>query len=63
MVYNTEAHIWILELLLFRGDLGKELAEFDSAPALSPRKTSRVSQQIMDGLENLMVSNNITEGP
>ncbi|XP_066997352.2 phosphatidylinositol 3-kinase regulatory subunit alpha isoform X2 [Anabrus simplex] len=41
VVYNTEAHIRIMELLLLHGDWGEKLPEFASAPALPPRKVSR----------------------
>lgn len=42
VVYNTEAHIRIMEFLLLYGDWGERLPEFASAPALPPRKVSRV---------------------
>lgn len=42
VVYNTEAHIRIMELLLLRCDWGEQLPEFASAPAVPPRKLSRM---------------------
>ncbi|GLH08299.1 Phosphatidylinositol-3-kinase p85 alpha [Gryllus bimaculatus] len=45
VVYNTEAHIRIMELLLLHGDWGEKLPEFASAPALPPRK---VNEKLMD---------------
>ncbi|XP_075219878.1 phosphatidylinositol 3-kinase regulatory subunit alpha isoform X2 [Lycorma delicatula] len=42
VVYNTEAHIRIMELLLLYGEWGEKLPEFASAPALPPRKISRI---------------------
>ncbi|XP_024940412.1 phosphatidylinositol 3-kinase regulatory subunit alpha isoform X5 [Cephus cinctus] len=41
VVYNTEAHIRIMELLLLHGDWNERLPEFASAPQLPPRKVSR----------------------
>ncbi|CAH0394038.1 unnamed protein product [Bemisia tabaci] len=41
IVYNTETHMRIIEMLLFYGDWGEKLPEFASAPALPPRKVSR----------------------
>ncbi|XP_011307012.1 uncharacterized protein Pi3K21B [Fopius arisanus] len=41
VVYNTEAHIRIMELLLLHGNWGERLPEFASAPQLPPRKVSR----------------------
>lgn len=41
VVYNTESHIRIMELLLLHGKWGEKLPEFASAPALPPRKVSR----------------------
>ncbi|XP_063994479.1 uncharacterized protein LOC135172035 isoform X1 [Diachasmimorpha longicaudata] len=41
VVYNTEVHIRIMELLLLHGDWGERLPEFASAPQLPPRKVSR----------------------
>ncbi|XP_022189203.2 phosphatidylinositol 3-kinase regulatory subunit alpha isoform X2 [Nilaparvata lugens] len=43
VVYNTESHIRIMELLLLHGDWGEKLPEFASAPALPPRKLSRLA--------------------
>lgn len=42
VVYNTEAHIRIMELLLLNCDWGVKLPEFASAPAVPPRKVSRM---------------------
>uniref|UniRef100_T1J1N3 Phosphatidylinositol 3-kinase regulatory subunit alpha n=1 Tax=Strigamia maritima TaxID=126957 RepID=T1J1N3_STRMM len=58
VVYNTEAHVRILELLLLRGDWGEVIPEFDSAPALPPRKTSRVFLPSVDGLDFTSLNNN-----
>ncbi|XP_047101882.1 phosphatidylinositol 3-kinase regulatory subunit alpha [Schistocerca piceifrons] len=41
VVYNTESHIRIMELLLLNGKWGEKLPEFASAPTLPPRKVSR----------------------
>jgi phosphoinositide-3-kinase regulatory subunit len=43
VVYNTEAHIRIMELLLMYGEWGESLPEFATAPVLPPRKPSRAS--------------------
>lgn len=40
IVYNTEPHVRIIELLLFHGDWNERMPEFNSAPALPPRKPS-----------------------
>lgn len=40
IVYNAEAHVRIIELLLFHGDWNEQMPEFNSAPALPPRKPS-----------------------
>ncbi|KAJ8941429.1 hypothetical protein NQ318_016061 [Aromia moschata] len=42
VVYNTQAHNRIVELLLLHCDWGEKLSEFASAPAIPPRKVSRV---------------------
>lgn len=42
IVYNTQAHNRIIELLLLNGDWGEKLPEFASAPAIPPRKVSRM---------------------
>lgn len=42
IVYNTPEHIRIMELLLLNGDWGEKLPEFITAPALPPRKSSRI---------------------
>lgn len=42
VVYNTEAHMRIMELLLLNCDWGESLPEFASAPAVPPRKVSRM---------------------
>lgn len=42
-VYNTPEHIKIMELLLLNGDWQVKLPEFESAPALPPRKSSRIA--------------------
>lgn len=43
IVYNTPEHIRIMELLLLNGDWGVKLPDFVSAPALPPRKSSRIA--------------------
>nr|CAH7740139.1 unnamed protein product [Callosobruchus chinensis] len=40
VVYNTQAHNRIVELLLLSCDWGEKLPEFASAPAIPPRKVS-----------------------
>lgn len=42
VVYNTQAHNRIVELLLLYYDWGEKLPEFASAPAIPPRKVSRI---------------------
>lgn len=41
IVYNTENHLRIMELLLYKLDWKEKLPEFLSTPAVPPRKTSR----------------------
>ncbi|XP_065082145.1 phosphatidylinositol 3-kinase regulatory subunit alpha isoform X2 [Ochlerotatus camptorhynchus] len=41
IVYNTENHLRIMELLLYKVDWNEMLPEFASAPAVPPRKISR----------------------
>ncbi|XP_055616138.1 uncharacterized protein LOC129762158 [Toxorhynchites rutilus septentrionalis] len=41
IVYNTENHLRIIELLLYKLDWNKKLPEFLSAPAVPQRKISR----------------------
>ncbi|XP_055630885.1 phosphatidylinositol 3-kinase regulatory subunit alpha isoform X2 [Toxorhynchites rutilus septentrionalis] len=41
IVYNTENHLRIMELLLYKLDWKEKLPEFLSAPAVPPRKISR----------------------
>lgn len=43
IVYNTPEHIRIMELLLLNGDWRVTLPDFISAPALPPRKSSRIA--------------------
>lgn len=43
IVYNTPEHIRIMELLLLNGDWGVKLPDFVCAPALPPRKSSRIA--------------------
>lgn len=43
IVYNTPEHIRIMELLLLNGDWQVKLPDFISAPALPPRKSSRIA--------------------
>lgn len=43
VVYNTQHHNRITELLLLKGQWGETLPEFLSAPAIPPRKMSRCS--------------------
>jgi phosphoinositide-3-kinase regulatory subunit alpha/beta/delta len=42
IVYNTPEHIRIMEILLLHGDWQVKLPEFVCAPALPPRKISRI---------------------
>jgi phosphoinositide-3-kinase regulatory subunit alpha/beta/delta len=42
VVYNMEAHIRIMELLLLHGPWGEPLPQFASPPLLPPRKPSRM---------------------
>lgn len=46
MVYNTQAHNRIIELLLLHCDWGEVIPEFASAPAIPPRKVSRMGSNI-----------------
>jgi phosphoinositide-3-kinase regulatory subunit len=46
VVYNTEAHIRIMELLLVHGEWGESLPEFSSVPSLPPRKVSSINTVI-----------------
>nr|CAD7401919.1 unnamed protein product [Timema cristinae] len=48
VVYNTEAHIRVMEMLLLYGEWGEKLPEFASAPALPPRKVSRHHPPIVE---------------
>lgn len=48
VVYNTEAHIRIMEILLLKEDWGEVLPEFDTAPAIPPRRPSKASQYIVE---------------
>ena len=48
VVYNTEAHIRIMELLVLHGEWGVQLPEFASPPALPPRKVSRVTPAMLE---------------
>lgn len=48
MVYSTETHIRIMEMLLLHGQWGEKLPEFVSAPALPPRKISRVAPPLTE---------------
>ncbi|KAG8197034.1 hypothetical protein JTE90_004303 [Oedothorax gibbosus] len=50
IVYNTEAHIRVVELLLLKGKWGEHMPNFDSAPALPPRRISKVSQPFPDSM-------------
>ncbi|KAK9507473.1 hypothetical protein O3M35_007325 [Rhynocoris fuscipes] len=46
VVYNTESHIRIMELLLKHGEWGESLPEFSTVPSLPPRGvTANVSSQ------------------
>lgn len=42
VVYNTQAHNKIVEILLLKCDWGEKLPEFAAAPAIPPRKVSRM---------------------
>ncbi|KAJ8918757.1 hypothetical protein NQ315_015077 [Exocentrus adspersus] len=46
VVYNTQAHNRIVELLLLSCDWGEKLPEFASAPAIPPRKVSRMGSNV-----------------
>nr|XP_023018059.1 phosphatidylinositol 3-kinase regulatory subunit alpha-like isoform X1 [Leptinotarsa decemlineata] len=46
VVYNTQAHNRIVELLLLYCDWGEKLPEFASAPAIPPRKVSRMGSSV-----------------
>ncbi|CAH1153755.1 unnamed protein product [Phaedon cochleariae] len=46
VVYNTQAHNRIVELLLLYCDWGEKLPEFASAPAIPPRKVSRMGSNV-----------------
>ncbi|XP_055949573.1 phosphatidylinositol 3-kinase regulatory subunit alpha-like isoform X4 [Argiope bruennichi] len=50
IVYNTEAHIRVVELLLLKGKWGEPMPIFDSAPALPPRRISKISQPFPDSM-------------
>ncbi|XP_022236096.1 phosphatidylinositol 3-kinase regulatory subunit alpha-like isoform X2 [Limulus polyphemus] len=60
IVHNTEAHIRIVELLLYKGDWGEKMPVFDSAPALPPRRPSFVSSQLPS--ETFTMGNSNTGG-
>lgn len=58
VVYNTENHIRIMELLLLNCDWGEKLPEFASAPVVPPRKISRIGSGLSTdsaSLSSLMV--------
>uniref|UniRef100_A0AAU7B9P6 Phosphoinositide-3-kinase regulatory subunit alpha n=1 Tax=Pyrrhocoris apterus TaxID=37000 RepID=A0AAU7B9P6_PYRAP len=44
VVYNTESHMRIMELLLIHGEWGEPLPDFCVVPSLPPRKVSIVKQ-------------------
>lgn len=46
MVYNTQSHKRIIELLLLHCNWGETLPEFAAAPAIPPRKVSRMGSII-----------------
>lgn len=46
VVYNTQPHNRIIELLLLHCDWGEVIPEFASAPAIPPRKVSRMGSNI-----------------
>lgn len=50
MVYNTQSHNRIIELLLLHCNWGETLPEFASAPAIPPRKVSRMGSSITSTL-------------
>ncbi|XP_072402257.1 phosphatidylinositol 3-kinase regulatory subunit alpha-like isoform X1 [Diabrotica undecimpunctata] len=50
VVYNTQAHNRIVELLLLSCDWGEKLPEFASAPAIPPRKVSRMGSSVYHGM-------------
>lgn len=50
MVYNTQSHNRIIELLLLHCNWGETLPEFASAPAIPPRKVSRMGNSITSTL-------------
>ncbi|XP_054715372.1 phosphatidylinositol 3-kinase regulatory subunit alpha-like [Uloborus diversus] len=60
IVYNTETHIRLVELLLLKGKWGEQMPVFDSAPALPPRRNSRMSQPFP---ETMMLGGSINITP
>nr|XP_042900263.1 phosphatidylinositol 3-kinase regulatory subunit gamma isoform X2 [Parasteatoda tepidariorum] len=69
IVYNTEAHIRIVELLLLKGKWGEHMPVFDSAPALPPRRASKLTQPFPDtilphsGSVSISSNNSIPQRP
>nr|UVJ47540.1 phosphatidylinositol 3-kinase [Lasioderma serricorne] len=49
IVYNTQAHNRIIEVLLLNCDWGEALPDFASAPAIPPRKMSRIGANSVSG--------------
>ncbi|GJQ65734.1 hypothetical protein Trydic_g11919 [Trypoxylus dichotomus] len=46
VVYNTQQHNRIIELLLMKCDWGEKLPQFASAPAIPPRKVSKIGSSL-----------------
>lgn len=64
IVYNTEAHIRVVELLLLKGKWGEHMPVFDSAPALPPRRISKLNQpfpEVMMHGSSVTISPNSTD--
>ncbi|XP_023227085.1 phosphatidylinositol 3-kinase regulatory subunit alpha-like [Centruroides sculpturatus] len=62
IVHNTEAHIRVIELLLLKVDWGESIPEFDTAPALPPRRPSRITNPQLDTLSSPSAGNNFHSG-
>ncbi|XP_055532373.1 uncharacterized protein LOC129722714 [Wyeomyia smithii] len=61
IVYNTENHLRIMELLLYKLDWKEKLPEFLSAPAVPPRKISR-STAVLQQQQQQQQSSNTSVG-
>ncbi|KAB0801497.1 hypothetical protein PPYR_05851 [Photinus pyralis] len=60
VVYNTQAHNRIIELLLLHCDWNETLPKFAGAPAVPPRKVSRIGASILDK-EKSSISTNLQD--